>query len=66
VTTATSPSLRRGSRTLARALAPGRSVRVLVPLLLAGAAAVAYLAYRQGAPDWSPLRTLPFGVVLPR
>jgi predicted Ser/Thr protein kinase len=59
-------SLRRGSRTLACALAPGRSVRVLVPLLLAGAAAVAYLAYRQGAPDWSPLRTLPFGIVLPR
>ena len=58
-------SLRRGSRTLVRALAPGRSARVVVPLLLAGALAVGYLAYRQGAPDWSPLRDLPFGVTLP-
>jgi hypothetical protein len=37
-----------------------------VPLLLAGAVAVAYLAYQQGAPDWSPLRTLPFGITLSR
>jgi serine/threonine protein kinase len=59
-------ALRRGSRTLVRALAPGRSARVVVPLLLAGAVAVAYLAYRQGAPDWTPLRTLPFGIMLPR
>ena len=52
-------ALRSGTRTLVRALAPGRSARVLVPLLLLGAAAAAYVAYRQGAPDWTPLRTLP-------
>ena len=59
-------ALRSGTRTLVRALVPGRSARVAVPLLLVGAAAAAYLAYHLGSPDWTPLRTMPFGVTLPR
>lgn len=58
-------ALRRGSRALVRGLAPGRAARVVVPLLLLTAAAAAYAAYQQGAPDWTPLTTLPFGVTLP-
>jgi hypothetical protein len=59
-------ALRRGTRTLVRALAPGRSARLAVPLLLGLAATAAYLAYQQGSPDWTPLRTLPLGITLPR
>ncbi|HET8615277.1 MAG TPA: protein kinase [Actinomycetales bacterium] len=58
--------LRRGSRALVRGLVPGRSARLVVPLLLLTAVAAAYLAYRSGAPDWTPLRTLPFGITPPR
>jgi predicted Ser/Thr protein kinase len=57
--------LRRGSRALARGVAPGRSARVLVPLLLLAALAAGYLAVQHGSPDWTPLSTLPFGIDLP-
>jgi predicted Ser/Thr protein kinase len=57
--------LRRGSRTLARGLTPGRSARVLVPLLLVASAAAGVAAVQQGAPDWTPLHTLPAGITLP-
>jgi hypothetical protein len=59
-------ALRSGTRTLVRGLAPGRSARIVVPLLLVVAAAAAYLAYQQGSPDWTPLRATPFGITLPR
>jgi predicted Ser/Thr protein kinase len=59
-------SLRRGSRALARGLVPGRSARVVAPLLLLTAGVAAYLAVQHGSPDWVPLHTLPFGVTLPR
>jgi predicted Ser/Thr protein kinase len=58
-------ALRGGTRALVRGLVPGRSARLVVPLLLVGAVAAAYLAYRQGAPDWTPLRTMPYGITLP-
>ncbi len=57
--------LRRGSRALVRAVAPGRSVRVVVPLLLLTALTAGYLATQHGSPDWTPLSTLPFGITLP-
>jgi hypothetical protein len=59
-------SLRRGSRALARGVVPGRAARVVVPLLLLAAGAAAHIAWQQGAPDWTPLSSLPFGVTLPR
>lgn len=58
--------LRRGARALARGVAPGRSARVFVPLLIATAVAAGYLAAAHGSPDWTPLTSLPFGITLPR
>ncbi len=60
-------SLRWGSRTLARALTPGRGGQVIggVVLLLVAAGAVLTLVRNGWLPDWSPLSGPPFPGLLP-
>lgn len=57
-------SLRRGTRSTVRGLVPRSAVVVVVLLLLAIGAGAALLAVTRGAPDWTPLVRLPFGLTL--
>jgi serine/threonine protein kinase len=59
-------SVRRGARGLVRGVARGPvGTSAVVAVCLAGAAAVAYLAYVNGTPDFTPLHHLPLGVTAP-
>ena len=56
-------SLRRGSRLLARAAAPGpRAAKVVVAVLAIVAAAAVLVVLDGGQPDWTPLGGVPFGL----
>ena len=56
-------SLRRGSRMLARAAAPGpRAAKVVVAVLAIVAVAAALVVLEGGQPDWAPLGGVPFGL----
>jgi serine/threonine protein kinase len=61
-----SASVRRGSRGLVRGVVRGTpATSAMVALCLAGAALAAYVAYRHGHPDFTPLHDLPLGITAP-
>jgi len=61
-----SASVRRGARGLVRGVVRGTpATSAVVVLCLAGAALAAYVAYRQGHPDFTPLHHLPLGITAP-
>ena len=61
-----SASVRRGARGLVRGVVRGTpATSAVVALCLAGAALAAYVAYRQGHPDFTPLHHLPLGITAP-
>lgn len=56
-------SLRRGSRMLARGVAPGpRAAKILVAALTIVAIAAVLVVLEGGQPDWAPLGGVPFGL----